>query len=362
MALQGNLRDFSAMEILQLVGSQRKSGCLLMEWNTERFLVWVIDGRIVSTRQPGLHRDDPLARFLQRVHRLSDEQFRGLVTIQKESNRDLEDLLVKGRYIEADELAPMIERQILDDLARLVRWENGSYRFDPASLWPTEPVVSISMESGMMEAARRSDEQKRFASVFRDPHQLLGVRDLPDPDDPLSEEERELFGIVDGQHTVAEIVAAAPLIEFEAYESLNRMLEAKWIEFVGRRDPGRVPSSTPIAPPIVRTHGSPAWLRELAVAVAVLAAVGVVRMAASGVPGSRPPRLEDDVYATAEIRDLRLAITLFERERGVLPRRLEELADDRWIAERKLQVPGYVLRYRLLEGGQDYELALQPDR
>ena len=36
MALQGNLHDFSAMEILQLLGSQKKSGCLVLEWNTER--------------------------------------------------------------------------------------------------------------------------------------------------------------------------------------------------------------------------------------------------------------------------------------------------------------------------------------
>ena len=72
MALQGNLRDFSAMEILQLVGSQKKSGCLVMEWNTERFVVWVTDGRIVSTRQPGLSKDDPLARFLLQIHRLTE--------------------------------------------------------------------------------------------------------------------------------------------------------------------------------------------------------------------------------------------------------------------------------------------------
>ena len=79
MALQGNLRDFSAMEILQLVGSQKKSGCLVMEWNTERALVWVTDGRIVATRPPGLTKDDPLARFLRQTNRISDEQLRGLV-------------------------------------------------------------------------------------------------------------------------------------------------------------------------------------------------------------------------------------------------------------------------------------------
>src|SRR5689334_3587457 len=205
MALQGNLRDFSAMEILQLVGSQKKSGCLVMEWNTEKVVVWTVDGRIISTRQPGLAKTDPLASFLIQIHRLTDEQFRGLLAIQKESGRDFEDLLVNGRYVEAEELAPLIERQIMDDLMRLVRWESGSYRFDPVGRWPNEPVVSLSMEGVMIEAARRVDEQKRFVSVFRDPHRLLGLHDLPDPDVALNEDERELFGLIDGQHTVAEV-------------------------------------------------------------------------------------------------------------------------------------------------------------
>ena len=39
----------------------------------------------------------------------------------------------------------------------------------------------------------------------------------------------------DGQHTVEETVRMAPLSEYEAYEALQRMLEAKWIELAGRR-------------------------------------------------------------------------------------------------------------------------------
>lgn len=362
MALQGNLRDFSAMEILQLVGSQRKSGCLVMEWNTERFQVWVTDGRVVSTRQPGLAKDDSLGSFLRKIHRLSDEQFRGLVTIQKESGRDLEDLLVKGRYLESEELAPLVERQILDDLSKLVRWENGSYRFDPNTKWPGETLVSLSMESVMMEAARRVDEAKRFVTVFRDPHQLLGVRDLPDPDEPLSEEEREIFGIVDGQHTVAQVIEAAPLTEYETYEALQRMVDSNWLEFVGRRDPGHVAPVTPIAPPLRSPHRSPAWMREVGVGAAVLLTVACARLISSHVPHMSAAVVGDDVYAGAEIRDLRATLELFARERGSYPRRLEDLTDDRWLTEAQLHPPGYVLRYRMIDGGRDYELALQADR
>lgn len=239
MALQGNLRDFSATEILQLIGTQKKTGALMMEWNSERALIYVSEGRIVSTRQPGMAKDDPLLAFLRRVRRLSDEQLRGILTIQKESNRDLEELLVNGRYLEADELAGFLERQIFDDLMRLVRWENGTYRFDPHARWPSAPLVRLSIEGALIEAARRVDEQKRFVGVFKDPYALLSVRDLPDPNEPLSEEERELFAIVDGKHTVQEVVESAALSEYEAYEALHRMLQANWIEFAGRREIGR---------------------------------------------------------------------------------------------------------------------------
>jgi hypothetical protein len=362
MALQGNLHDFSALEILQLLGSQKKSGCLVLEWNTERAMVWVVDGRIVSTRAHGMSKDDPLAAFLLKIHRLSVEQFRGLLTIQKESGRDLEDLLANGRYVEPDELALLVERQILNDLTRLVRWENGTYRFDPNARWPGSPLVTLAMEAAMMEGARRVDEQKRFVSVFRDPHQLLGVHDLPDPNEPLSEEEREIFGIVDGQHTVAEVVKAAPLCEFEAYESLHRMLEAHWIEFVGRRDPGILSPQTPVAPPRGLERDRASWKRELLVAGLVLAAVLAVRLTASRVHVR--PHLDpaSDVYAACDVRDLRFAVELFERERGQLPRRLEDLVEDRWIHESQLRVPGYVVHYRVVDGGQDYELGLTPDR
>ena len=361
MALQGSLHDFSAMEILQLLGSQKKSGCLVLEWNTERALVWVTDGRIVSTRAHGMSKDDPLAAFLVQTHRLSDEQFRGLLTIQKESGRDLEDLLVNGRYVEANELAPLLERQILNDLQRLVRWENGSYRFDPNARWPGAALVTLSMEAAMMEAARRVDEQKHFVTIFRDPHQLLGVHDLPDPTEPLSDEEREIFGIVDGQHTVAEVVHAAPLCEYEAYEALNRMLQQHWIEFVGRKDPGVV-APPPVTRPARAESQAPRWVHEAVVAGAMVLAVLFVRVAAAHIHA--PHRLDpaNDVYAASDERDLRYAVELFARERGTLPRRLEDLVEDRWLAESQLHVPGYVVQYRLLEGGQEYQLELSPDR
>jgi hypothetical protein len=361
MALQGNLRDFSATEILQLLGSQKKSGCLLMEWNTERARIYVNDGRIVSTRSTGMSKDDPLLTFLRKIHRLSDEQFRGVLTIQRESNRDLEDLLLNGRYLDAEELAGYVERQILEDLMRLVRWENGSYRFDPHERWPQTPLVRLSMEGALIEAARRVDEQKRFVSVFKDPYQLLGVRDLPDPEEPLIEEERELFGIIDGHHTVSEVVEAAPLSEYESYEALHRMLEANWIEFVGRRDPGLAPAPAP-ARSFAGERGGPPLIRELVTAVVLAALVFALRFASAALEAADPPPAGGDAYAATQVRDLRFTLDLYRRETGRYPARLGDLVSGRWVLEGQTEVAGYVVRYRPTVDGSDYLLELQPDR
>jgi len=361
MALQGNLRDFSATEILQLLGTQKKTGCLVLEWNTEHAVVYVLEGRIVSTRRPGMQKDDPLLLFLLKIHRLSEEQYRGIQSIQQESNRDLEDLLVNGRYLEADELVSFVERQTQDALMRVTRWENGTYRFDPNDRWEAEPMLTLSIEGVLIEAARRTDEQKRFVTVFKDPYQLLGVLDLPDPTEPLSDEERELFGIIDGQHTVAEVVEAAPLSEYEAYEALHRMLEAHWLEFVGRKNPG-LPQIVPSAQDL-RGQKPRSILREVVVASVVVASFLLIRLLAHVLhPTTAIASAGPDPFSAAEVRDLRTALDLYRREHGGFPSRLDDLVDDRWLTDSQIHLSGYSLDYHREREGADYHLEIKVDR
>src|SRR5438105_1296175 len=299
--LQGQLSDFSASEILQLLGTQRKTGCLALEHGAERRVVYVVDGRIVSTRTPGLAKDDPLLGFLRGIHRLSEEQARGIATLHRETGRDLEDLLLNGRYVDEEELAACVERQILEDVMQISRWEQGAYRFDPALVWTQRPLARLTSEGVVMEAARRADEQRRYDERLGGANLLLGVRDLPDPADPLTEEERELFGIIDGGHTIEEVVQAAPLTDFETREALHRFLEAGWIEITGTRAAGAPPPPA-VAP--VRTASRPRWARDLTLAAGAVGLVAALRLLAPlAIPG--PSSDTNNVFAEAQVRDVR---------------------------------------------------------
>jgi hypothetical protein len=360
MALQGNLRDFSVSEILQLLGTQKKTGCLVLKQGSEDAVLYVSEGRVVSSRDPGMGPDDALIRFLKDIHRLPEEQYRGLLTIHRETGRDLEDLLINGRYMETDELAGYVERQILDTLLRLSQWDNGTYRFDPAVTWKSDRLVRLSTEGVLIEAARRVDERKRFGGRFADPHQVLSVRDLPDPTEPLSDEERELFGIIDGKRTLSEVTAAAPLTEYETHEALDRMMEEGWVEPVGRRDPGLAVAETPVlrspmAPVIRRSVG-----RELAVTATALVAVAVLVVGGHlATRASAVDRSPSDVFVAAQMRDLRKVLELYSRENGRYPDRLDQLVSDHWLSPRELEVPGHRLVYRPQAAGANYRIQLE---
>jgi hypothetical protein len=223
----------------------------------------------------------------------------------------------------------------------------------------------MSVEAALIEVARRIDEQKRFTKLFADPHELLGVRDLPNADDHLSEEECDLFGLVDGRRTVAEIVEGAPLSEYESYEALQRMHEAGWIESVGRRDPGTpAPPPTPAAASAGEESGARGGARamrgpvgEILVGLAVLVVAGGLVFAGralhhkAAAPGA-------DAYAATELRDIRSALELYRREHGGYPEQLGNLSASSWIAKHQLKVAGKTPQYRLERGGQSYRLEL----
>jgi hypothetical protein len=372
MAFHGSLQEFSSSDILQLFGTQKKSGCLILERGDRRTRVFVKDGRIVSTRDTGSLANDLLMRFLRRIRRLSEEQLRGIATLHQESGRDLEDLLLNGRYLEGEELASIIERQILEDLTEIVEWTDGTYRFDPAQPWPFPPIARLNMEAALIEAARRADESRRFHDTFRDLQQIVSVCNLPAPESELTEEESELFAVIDGQHTVAEVVAAAPLSEYEAFEAMQQMLETGWIELLARRE--SAPADAAIADTAPATGQTPrplgpvggfrhAWRpvslpRELAVAAMVVALLVGLRFVAQAVQHPLGARGRETVFAAAQVRDVRSALELYRREQGRYPERLEDLVTEQWLEDRQLVVNGERIRYRLNPERGDYDLML----
>jgi hypothetical protein len=357
MAMSGSLREFALWEIVQLLSSQKKTGRLQLTRASERYSLYFLDGRIAGAREPGLSPGDPLMKFLRRVRWLSEEQLRGIESLNAESGRDLVDLLLNGRYIDAEELAALYERMVLDLLFRMLRWEDGEYSFSAVVPPDTALRVSLSTDSLLMEAARRVDEYRRQMSELPDAHVILGLRELPDPDAPLSDSEKELFGLVDGRRTLAEVVAQSPLTDYEAMEGVGRLLENRWIEIVGTREVGgEVPETEAPAPRPSRSREIAATVAYAFVLVLLLVFSSPLRRGPS--PPAGPP--ESDPFRRAAWCDVAMALDAYQAEKGAYPGRLEDLVAGEWLRPSQLRFAGYRLEYAPSHDGAAYRLRAVP--
>jgi hypothetical protein len=301
---------------------------------------------------------DPLASFLRKIHRLSEEQLRGIASIHAESSRDLVDLLLNGRYIEREELAMLYERMVLDEMHDVLGWDDGIYSFSNVSPPETVLPISLSTESMLMEAVRRTDEMRRYQVKLSDPGLVLGLRELPDPDAALSEEEKELFGLVDGRRTLGELIQEAPLTDYEAYEALDRLIEAGWIEIQGRREPE--------APAVIEMNAArralgASWRSDLLLATAAIALMGLMQVAVwKTVP--RPTAIAvapaDDAYASLALDDVRFALELQKTRDGRYPTTLGTLVEAGWLSAGQQAPADFAFAYAPTAGGNDYTLTI----
>ena len=355
MDLSGSLREFHLSEIVQLLSSQRKTGRLTLTRGDDDASLYFEDGRLAGAREPGLQKDDPLMKFLRRVHWLSDEQLRGIESLHSESDRDLIDILLNGRYLESEELTALYERMSIDIVFHLLSWDDANYSFTAGPPPETHLPVSYSTEGILMESVRRIDESRRYLQELPEAHEIPGLKELPDPDASLGEDEKELFALVDGNRTIAEIVAQAPLCDFEALEGLSSLFENGWLEIVGSREVGGLRVASKPAP-------KPASRRSEILMTGALAGL-VVTLLLITAPLRVPPTSQalapdKDVFRRAHWGDIEMALSVYREEQGNYPAKLALLISSEWITAGQLRFSGYQLQYTCSEDGQSYELTV----
>lgn len=358
MSLSGSLREFHLSEIVQLLSGQRKTGRLILQQGDEESSLYFEDGRLVAVREAGLSGTDPLMKFLRRVHWLSDEQLHGIETLHTESARDLVDILLNGRYLDAEELTVLYERMAIDLLFRLLTWDDATYSFSACDPPASSLAISFSTDGLLMEAVRRIDESRRYLQELPEGHEIPGLRELPDPDASLGEDEKELFALVDGNRTIAEIVAEAPLCDFEALEALNSLFEHGWLEVVGSREIGGVRVASKPSPKPISRRSEFAMIAALAGLVIALTLVTSPLRRAPSEAASSP---EVDVFQRERWGDVEMALEVYERANGRYPGNLSALVETEWLASSQLRFPGYTLVYHCAADGHSYELDALPE-
>jgi len=399
MALEGTLRDFGIAEILQLIGTQQKTGILFVDGtgDTEEVQIWFRGGRVIRVETALRDKRDPLGAMLVAAMVVTREQLQSAQAVQKKTLQPVGDLLIEQGAITSELHQEFIDLQTRETLYQLFLWKQGKYRFEskpPAFAKPN--VTPISSESLLMEGVRMLDEWPLIRQRISDDRVVFktlktieeseteaealerilddAFSEFIDPSLPpdggvargkkatgaasnLTRNDRKVFGLIDGRRHAGQLIDLSRLGEFEACKALVHLIDEGYIAPV--KDVVARPDAE--AGSIRKKVDWPRLVGRVALNVAVLAALG---FAVAALPLSREEIVESgrqlayDYLTRARTNRLQVvaaALEVYRVEQGQYPENLDALTQAGLVSQEVLEMPdGEPVEYMTI--GIDYDL------
>lgn len=315
MALEGSLRDFGLADILQLIFFQRKTGVLNLEGRVDKIKLLFIEGNIVGAESKRRIEANRLGKILVKKGLISEDELRSLVEEHMGSNLKLGTFLVRKGIVKKEDIEEILIGQIKETIIQVFNWKEGTYEFTPQAI-PVDRDLPITIDTQhlLMEGLRIVDEWTLIEGKIT--LDTVFVRKGEDVSD-LSEEEREILLLVDGDNDVSTIIDISGKDDFTVSKALVGLTEK------GKIEPKEVlPVVTETVPVGVRRS----FLRHRYFSVGAIVIAVVVSFLVA-VFSSDP--LVKGFRAARVVDDLRFQVEAHRFQYGSYPESLEDISRQR---------------------------------
>ena len=233
--LRGDLRVVPLAEVLQLLQRQDQSGVLTVERSGARVDIYFRCGRVDQATARGVPDEFLLGRFVVDAGRIQRPEFEAFLDARPAQPRLLGQQLVKlGHLTEAD-LAGCLTRQSSELIYEILRWRHGGFRFAAGQEPPPSVIdagLALDVEAVLIEGYRRVDEWHLIERAI-DNFDLVFLRNEDAVAQMgrgrLTRDELAVLELVDGKHTVQEIIRRSRMGSFEVSKMLFRLLSLKLV-------------------------------------------------------------------------------------------------------------------------------------
>ncbi|HWP01851.1 MAG TPA: DUF4388 domain-containing protein [Gemmatimonadaceae bacterium] len=251
MPIEGPLRELSIHDVFQLLDLSRKTGRLRVSstLRNNEGTVHFRGGRVIGASiRSNPH---PIGQILLRAGKITEEELERACSIHGRpgESRRLGDILVDLGFVTRRELERQIRRQIEAVLFELLSWQEGWFSFveEEEGDGDLDPESGLSVESVLMEAARRIDEWTRITDLIPDLACIPMLADAPLERQArleLTPMEWQVLGAVDGHTDIRGIAAEVGISDFDAAKIVYGLLTTGVVTLAGG---GRAKEPTPDA-------------------------------------------------------------------------------------------------------------------
>lgn len=273
MALEGTLQDFALVDILQLVGMQRKTGTLTLTRKEETITVLLQDGMVVWASAGEEAFEKTMGRILVRRGQITSQRWEEARQLQTRKGQPLIPFLLAGQWVSPHDLERVVQRQILETLYRTLRWGEGKYTFVAQSQIDTSrgQVPPVGTETILLEAVRQMDEWPLVEQRLPSPDLVVQRKGRLVDREKVAPESLEVLELVDGTRTAREIAELCDFGEFDTYKSITDLVSDGALELERRAE-----TTKGVRTPRVRVRiprRLPSWLSAATLGAVTLAAL-----------------------------------------------------------------------------------------
>ena len=233
--LRGDLRVVPLAEVLQLLDVQEQSGILTVERSEARVEIYFRRGRVDQATATGVPEEFVLGRFVLAAELMQRSDFEAFLESRASNPRLIGQQLVKLGYLAERDLKACLTRQSSELIYEILRWRHGRFRFAAGVELPPSVIdaaLALDVEAVLMEGYRRVDEWHLIERAI-DNFDVVFLRNEDSVAQMgrgrLTRDELAVLELVNGKHTVKEIIRKSRMGSFEVSKMLYRLLSIKLV-------------------------------------------------------------------------------------------------------------------------------------
>ena len=239
MALQGNLRDFSVTQLLNLVNLANKSGALLIQGPNEGARLIFRQGKLayaqLASDQDGLQ--GSLPSVLHRAEKINNAQLNTLrLRAAGMSDKELGLLLINAGYVTQQDILESLQSYFVEIVQQLFTWVEGHFKFDPAQDVPENKIpVRIALENLIMEGSRQTHEWEQLNSEIPNLDMALAFTDRPGVNLKkvnLNVEEWRVVSYINPKNSIRKIAKASKMNDLEIRRIVYGLMQAGLVKLI----------------------------------------------------------------------------------------------------------------------------------
>lgn len=252
MPLHGNLRDFSATQVFNLINLSGRTGTLTI---FEGIPTGEKDGMDKEKEAPGAEKAKVIFKTGKLVHALLSGQANDLIAVLNKAgkltdqqatimrdrakgtgDKALAMRLIGANYVSQGDIVNSIQQFVLDVVYNLMSWHSGPFRFDDNSLPQEDRIfVPIDLENVIIEGARRLKKDEELLSAI--PNLDVALKFPENPKEKfkgihLSVEEWRVVSFVNPKNTIRAIAKANNMSDMEIRRIVYMLEQAGLVEII----------------------------------------------------------------------------------------------------------------------------------